>query len=74
MIQGPTEENSMKELTDTIKLLYEFDKDEWMVNDIVGLVDELTGLFAHLNPRYHQVFMYRLQLGPAVLLLSEMIT
>ncbi|XP_058038905.1 F-box only protein 47 [Ahaetulla prasina] len=42
MTDGPTDENSLKGLADAIKLLYETDRDEWMVDDVIGLVDELS--------------------------------
>ncbi|XP_013920648.1 PREDICTED: F-box only protein 47 [Thamnophis sirtalis] len=42
MIQGPTDENNLKELADAVKLLYDTEKDEWLANDIVSLVDELA--------------------------------
>ncbi|XP_049636414.1 F-box only protein 47 [Suncus etruscus] len=42
MIEGPSDESSLKGLADAIKLLYETDTKEWTADDIISLVDELS--------------------------------
>ncbi|KAM5273420.1 F-box only protein 47 [Ctenodactylus gundi] len=42
MIEGPTDESSLKDLADTIKLLYDSKNKEWTTDDIISLVDELS--------------------------------
>ena len=43
MIEGPTDEPSLKGLADAIKLLYDTGTKEWTADDIISLVDELSG-------------------------------
>ncbi|XP_063158884.1 F-box only protein 47 [Candoia aspera] len=42
MIQGPTDETSLKGLADAIKLLYDTEAKEWTADDVISLVDELA--------------------------------
>ncbi|XP_065609915.1 F-box only protein 47 [Cyrtonyx montezumae] len=42
MIEGPTDEASMKGLADAIKLLYDAEAREWTADDVISLVDELS--------------------------------
>ncbi|NWH58279.1 FBX47 protein, partial [Geococcyx californianus] len=42
MIEGPTDETSLKGLADAIKLLYDTEAKEWTADDVIGLVDELS--------------------------------
>ncbi|XP_072794920.1 F-box only protein 47 isoform X2 [Vicugna pacos] len=48
MIEGPTDEPSLKGLADAIKLLYDTGTKEWTVDDVISLVDELSGSQKHL--------------------------
>ncbi|XP_052556078.1 F-box only protein 47 [Tympanuchus pallidicinctus] len=42
MIEGPTDETSLKGLADAIKLLYDAEAREWTADDVISLVDELS--------------------------------
>ncbi|XP_019363079.1 PREDICTED: F-box only protein 47 isoform X4 [Gavialis gangeticus] len=42
MIEGPTDETSLKGLADAIKLLYDTEAKEWTADDVISLVDELS--------------------------------
>ncbi|KAM9597266.1 F-box only protein 47 isoform 2-T2 [Trichechus inunguis] len=42
MVEGPTDESSLKGLADAIKLLYDADTKEWTADDVISLVDELS--------------------------------
>ncbi|NWX24647.1 FBX47 protein, partial [Aegotheles bennettii] len=42
MIEGPTDETSLKGLADAIKLLYDTETQEWTADDVISLVDELS--------------------------------
>uniref|UniRef100_A0A8D0EWU0 F-box protein 47 n=1 Tax=Strix occidentalis caurina TaxID=311401 RepID=A0A8D0EWU0_STROC len=42
MIEGPTDETSLKGLADAIKLLYDTEAREWTADDVISLVDELS--------------------------------
>ncbi|CAK7290765.1 F-box only protein 47 [Vulpes lagopus] len=42
MIEGPTDESSLKDLADAIKLLYDTGTKEWTADDVISLVDELS--------------------------------
>ncbi|NXI01365.1 FBX47 protein, partial [Pachycephala philippinensis] len=42
MIEGPTDETSLKGLADAIKLLYGTEAREWTADDVINLVDELS--------------------------------
>ncbi|XP_014740846.1 PREDICTED: F-box only protein 47 [Sturnus vulgaris] len=42
MIEGPTDESSLKGLADAIKLLYGTEAREWTADDVISLVDELS--------------------------------
>lgn len=42
MIEGPTDETSLKDLADAIKLLYGTEAREWTADDVIRLVDELS--------------------------------
>ncbi|NXH21439.1 FBX47 protein, partial [Bucco capensis] len=42
MIEGPTDENSLKGLAEAIKLLYDTEAREWTADDVISLVDELS--------------------------------
>ncbi|NWW10726.1 FBX47 protein, partial [Oreocharis arfaki] len=44
MIEGPTDESSLKGLADAIKLLYGTEAREWTADDVISLVDELSVL------------------------------
>lgn len=43
MIEEPTDEFSLKGLADAIKLLYDASTKEWTADDVISLVDELSG-------------------------------
>ena len=43
MIEGPTDESCLKSLADAIKLLYDTSTKEWTADDVISLVDELSG-------------------------------
>lgn len=49
MIEGPTDETSLKGLADAIKLLYDPEAREWTADDVISLVDELSGVFLPLS-------------------------
>lgn len=49
MIEGPTDETSLKGLADAIKLLYGTEAREWTADDVISLVDELSGVFLLLS-------------------------
>lgn len=49
MIEGPTDETSLKGLADAIKLLYDTEAREWTADDVISLVDELSGVFLPLS-------------------------
>lgn len=49
MIEGPTDESSLKGLADAIKLLYGTEAREWTADDVISLVDELSGVFLPLS-------------------------
>ncbi|XP_069882961.1 F-box only protein 47 isoform X1 [Dipodomys merriami] len=42
MIEGPTDESSLKCLADAIKLLYDINSKEWSTDDVISLLDELS--------------------------------
>ncbi|RMC01398.1 hypothetical protein DUI87_21836 [Hirundo rustica rustica] len=42
MIEGPTDETSLKGLADAVKLLYGTEAREWTADDVISLVDELS--------------------------------
>ncbi|NXL39590.1 FBX47 protein, partial [Glaucidium brasilianum] len=42
MIEGPTDDTSLKGLADAIKLLYDTEAREWTADDVISLVDELS--------------------------------
>ncbi|XP_027554694.1 F-box only protein 47 isoform X2 [Neopelma chrysocephalum] len=42
MIEGPTDESSLKGLAEAIKLLYGTEAKEWTADDVISLVDELA--------------------------------
>ncbi|XP_050013040.1 F-box only protein 47 isoform X2 [Alexandromys fortis] len=42
MVEGPTDESSLKGLANAIKLLYETGTKEWTADDVISLVDELS--------------------------------
>ncbi|XP_051680862.2 F-box only protein 47 isoform X5 [Oryctolagus cuniculus] len=42
MIEGPTDESSLKGLAEAIKLLYDTGTKEWTADDVISLVDELS--------------------------------
>ncbi|XP_042331895.1 F-box only protein 47 [Sceloporus undulatus] len=42
MIDGPTDEASLKGLADAIKLLYDPEAKEWTADDVISLLDELA--------------------------------
>lgn len=44
MIEGPTDETSLKGLAEAIKLLYGTEAREWTADDVISLVDELSGV------------------------------
>lgn len=43
MIEEPTDESSLKGLADAIKLLYDTGVKEWTADDVISLIDELSG-------------------------------
>ncbi|XP_045155892.1 F-box only protein 47 isoform X1 [Echinops telfairi] len=42
MIEGRTDESSLKDLADAIRLLYDTDTKEWTADDVISLIDELS--------------------------------
>ncbi|XP_038184166.1 F-box only protein 47 isoform X2 [Arvicola amphibius] len=42
MVEGPTDESSLKGLANAIKLLYDTSTKEWTADDVISLVDELS--------------------------------
>ncbi|NXO00646.1 FBX47 protein, partial [Rhinopomastus cyanomelas] len=42
MVEGPTDEASLKGLAEAIKLLYDTEAREWTADDVISLVDELS--------------------------------
>lgn len=56
MIEEPTDESSLKGLADAIKLLYDTGTKEWTADDIISLVDELSGKNTYLPHRIIEVF------------------
>ncbi|CAO2645104.1 F-box only protein 47 [Lemmus lemmus] len=42
MVEGPTDESSLKGLANAIKLLYDTGAKEWTADDVISLVDELS--------------------------------
>lgn len=42
MVEGPTDESSLKGLANAIKLLYDTGTKEWTADDVISLVDELS--------------------------------
>ncbi|CAM2108858.1 unnamed protein product [Caretta caretta] len=52
MTEGPTDETSLKGLADAIKLLYDTEAKEWTADDVISLVDELSG---NENPLYFTI-------------------
>ncbi|KAL6044547.1 hypothetical protein STEG23_035175 [Scotinomys teguina] len=42
MVEGPTDESSLKSLANAIKLLYDTSTKEWTADDVISLVDELS--------------------------------
>ncbi|XP_009865752.1 PREDICTED: F-box only protein 47 [Apaloderma vittatum] len=42
MIEGPTDESSLKGLADAVKLLFDTEAREWTADDVISLVDELS--------------------------------
>ncbi|XP_008942589.1 PREDICTED: F-box only protein 47 [Merops nubicus] len=42
MIEGPTDESSLRGLAEAIKLLYDTEAREWTADDVISLVDELS--------------------------------
>lgn len=49
MIEGPTDETSLKGLADAIKLLYDTEAREWTADDVISLVDELSGVASPMS-------------------------
>lgn len=49
MTEGPTDESSLKGLADAIKLLYGTEAREWTADDVISLVDELSGVVLLLS-------------------------
>lgn len=49
MIEGPTDEASLKGLAEAIKLLYDTEAREWTADDVISLVDELSGVLLPLS-------------------------
>lgn len=60
MIEEPTDESSLKGLADAIKLLYDTGIKEWTADDVISLVDELSGKKIYLL--HKQKFIIRMQL------------
>lgn len=44
MVEGPTDESSLKGLADAVKLLYDTEAREWTAGDVISLLDELSGV------------------------------
>lgn len=67
MIEGPTDETSLKGLADAIKLLYGTEAREWTADDVISLVDELSGVFLpfSLIPGIVDPHGLQIQLGAA---------
>lgn len=56
MIEGPTDESSLKGLADAIKLLYDTGTKEWTADDVISLVDELSGKRTYLPHRVVEMY------------------
>lgn len=56
MIEGPTDESSLKGLADAIKLLYDTGTKEWTADDVISLVDELSGKNTYLPHRVVEMY------------------
>lgn len=51
MIEESTDESSLKGLADAIKLLYDTGVKEWTADDVISLIDELSGKITYLSHR-----------------------
>lgn len=56
MIEEATDESSLKGLADAIKLLYDTGTKEWTADDVISLVDELSGKSIYLPHRVTEMF------------------
>lgn len=56
MIEGPTDESCLKSLADAIKLLYDTSTKEWTADDVISLVDELSGKKKYLPHRVMEAY------------------
>lgn len=55
MIEDPTDDSSLKDLADAIKLLYDTGTKEWTADDVISLVDELSGKNMYLLYRVIEI-------------------
>lgn len=55
MIEDPTDDSSLKDLADAIKLLYDTGTKEWTADDVISLVDELSGKNTYLLYRVLEI-------------------
>lgn len=51
MIEEPTDDSSLRGLADAIKLLYDTGIREWTADDVISLLDELSGKNMNLPHR-----------------------
>lgn len=56
MIEGPTDESSLRGLADAIKLLYDTGTKEWTADGVISLVDELSGKNTYLPHRVVEMY------------------
>lgn len=58
MIEEPTDESSLKGLADAIKLLYDTGIKEWTADDVISLIDELSGKITFITESNRNLLEY----------------
>lgn len=56
MIEEPTNESSLRGLADAIRLLYDIGTKEWTADDVISLVDELSGKNIYLPHSVTEIY------------------
>lgn len=56
MIEEPTDESSLRGLADAINLLYDTGIKEWTADDVISLIDELSGKIIYLSHRVTEIY------------------
>ena len=56
MVEEPADESSLKGLSDAINLLYDTDIKEWTADDVISLIDELSGKIIYLSHRVTEIY------------------